>query len=196
MRFVSDSYIALFSHFVPCGVWEAVYIIDGCCATIPTSSRTRPCRPPRPVATGVRARRVAGVRAAAAQAPQVHDFCPRPHRPIGRLLVTALSMVRSSTGPAAHPKAWPWPKPRDAYSAAADAAPGTHRQLLRAALLRVRGTRPSGAAALREIARQALTLRGGVRIEPHGSLRRYDVDGHGSVGGPDLVGTVAERRGA
>lgn len=53
-----------------------------------------------------------------------------------------------------------------------------------------------GAAALREIARQALTLRGGVRIEPHGSLRRYDVDGHGSVGGPDLVGTVAERRGA
>jgi len=23
------SYIALFSHFVPCGAWEAVYIIDG-----------------------------------------------------------------------------------------------------------------------------------------------------------------------
>jgi hypothetical protein len=80
--------------------------------------------------------------------PQVHDFCPRPHRPIGRLLVTALSVVRSSTGPAAHPKAWPWPKPRDAYSAAANAAPGTHRQLLRAALLRVRGTRPSGCCGL------------------------------------------------
>jgi hypothetical protein len=74
VRFVSDSYIALFSHFVPCGVWEAVYIIDGCCATIPTSSRTRPCRPPRPVATGVRARRVAGVRAAAAQAPTSSRF--------------------------------------------------------------------------------------------------------------------------
>ncbi|WP_260850846.1 transposase [Rhodococcus sp. WB9] len=29
MRFVSDSYIALFSHFVPCGAWEAVYIVDG-----------------------------------------------------------------------------------------------------------------------------------------------------------------------
>jgi TnpA family transposase len=29
MRFVSDSYIALFSHFVPCGAWEAVYIIEG-----------------------------------------------------------------------------------------------------------------------------------------------------------------------
>jgi TnpA family transposase len=29
MRFVSDSFIALFSHFVPCGVWEAVFIIDG-----------------------------------------------------------------------------------------------------------------------------------------------------------------------
>lgn len=26
---VSDTYIALFSHFIPCGVWEAVYIIDG-----------------------------------------------------------------------------------------------------------------------------------------------------------------------
>jgi TnpA family transposase len=29
MRFVSDSFIALFSHFIPCGAWEAVYIIDG-----------------------------------------------------------------------------------------------------------------------------------------------------------------------
>jgi hypothetical protein len=29
MRHVSDSYIALFSHFIPCGVWEAVYIIEG-----------------------------------------------------------------------------------------------------------------------------------------------------------------------
>lgn len=26
---VSDNYIALFSHFIPCGVWEAVYIFDG-----------------------------------------------------------------------------------------------------------------------------------------------------------------------
>lgn len=26
---VADSYIALFSHFIPCGVWEAVYILDG-----------------------------------------------------------------------------------------------------------------------------------------------------------------------
>ena len=26
---VADSYIALFSHFIPCGTWEAVYIIDG-----------------------------------------------------------------------------------------------------------------------------------------------------------------------
>jgi TnpA family transposase len=25
---VSDTYIALFSHFIPCGVWEAVYILD------------------------------------------------------------------------------------------------------------------------------------------------------------------------
>ena len=26
---VSDTYVALFSHFIPCGVWEAVYILDG-----------------------------------------------------------------------------------------------------------------------------------------------------------------------
>lgn len=26
---VSDTYIALFSHFIPCGVYEAVYILDG-----------------------------------------------------------------------------------------------------------------------------------------------------------------------
>jgi TnpA family transposase len=26
---IADSYIALFSHFIPCGVWEAVYIIEG-----------------------------------------------------------------------------------------------------------------------------------------------------------------------
>jgi TnpA family transposase len=29
MRHVADSYIALFSHFIPCGVWEAVYLIEG-----------------------------------------------------------------------------------------------------------------------------------------------------------------------
>ncbi len=29
MRHVADSYIALFSHFIPCGVWEAIYIIEG-----------------------------------------------------------------------------------------------------------------------------------------------------------------------
>ena len=28
-RHVSDTYIALFCHFIPCGVWEAVYIIEG-----------------------------------------------------------------------------------------------------------------------------------------------------------------------
>jgi TnpA family transposase len=26
---VSDTYIALFSRFIPCGVWEAVYVLDG-----------------------------------------------------------------------------------------------------------------------------------------------------------------------
>ena len=26
---VSDTYIALFSHFIPCGVWEAIHLLDG-----------------------------------------------------------------------------------------------------------------------------------------------------------------------
>jgi TnpA family transposase len=26
---VADIYVAIFSHFIPCGVWEAVYILDG-----------------------------------------------------------------------------------------------------------------------------------------------------------------------
>ena len=26
---IADNYIALFSHFIPCGVWEAIYILDG-----------------------------------------------------------------------------------------------------------------------------------------------------------------------
>lgn len=26
---VSDTYVALFSHFIPCGTWEAIYIIEG-----------------------------------------------------------------------------------------------------------------------------------------------------------------------
>jgi TnpA family transposase len=29
MRHVSDTYIALFSHFIPCGVWEAIYLFEG-----------------------------------------------------------------------------------------------------------------------------------------------------------------------
>jgi TnpA family transposase len=28
-RHVTNTYIALFSRFIPCGVWEAVYIIEG-----------------------------------------------------------------------------------------------------------------------------------------------------------------------
>jgi TnpA family transposase len=28
-RHISDTYVALFTRFIPCGVWEAVYILDG-----------------------------------------------------------------------------------------------------------------------------------------------------------------------
>jgi TnpA family transposase len=39
---VSDKYIALFSHFIPCGVYEAVAILDGLINNLPTFSRI-PC---------------------------------------------------------------------------------------------------------------------------------------------------------
>nr|WP_317851708.1 Tn3 family transposase [Xanthomonas citri] len=38
---MSDTYVALFSHFIPCGVWEAVYIIDG---LLKNTSPPRPTR--------------------------------------------------------------------------------------------------------------------------------------------------------
>jgi len=38
---VGDDYIALLSHFIPCGVWEAVYILDGDLRTSPASGPTR-----------------------------------------------------------------------------------------------------------------------------------------------------------
>ena len=36
---VSDTYVALFTHFIACGVWEAVYIIDG---LLENASETQP----------------------------------------------------------------------------------------------------------------------------------------------------------
>ncbi|MFJ4843213.1 Tn3 family transposase [Streptomyces sp. NPDC088746] len=49
---VSDTYIALFTHFIPCGVWEAVYIIEGLLKNTARCSRPRCTRyagpePPR-----------------------------------------------------------------------------------------------------------------------------------------------------
>ena len=38
-HYVSDTYIALFSRFIPCGVWEAVYLIEG---LIQQSSKLKP----------------------------------------------------------------------------------------------------------------------------------------------------------
>ncbi len=28
-HYISDTYVALFSRFIPCGVWEAVHLIEG-----------------------------------------------------------------------------------------------------------------------------------------------------------------------
>lgn len=38
-RHISNTYVALFSHFIPCGVWEAVYIIEG---LLRNASETQP----------------------------------------------------------------------------------------------------------------------------------------------------------
>jgi TnpA family transposase len=38
---IADSYIALFTSFIPCGVWEAVHIRDGLLRTGQKFSRTR-----------------------------------------------------------------------------------------------------------------------------------------------------------
>jgi TnpA family transposase len=51
-RHVSNTYIALFSRFIPCGVWGAVYIIEGLLRntsevqpdTIHADTRARRCR--------------------------------------------------------------------------------------------------------------------------------------------------------
>ena len=65
-RLISDTYIALFSHFIPCGVWEAVYILDSLLANeSDVQARPDPCRYPRPEPACLRARGVARVRAAA-----------------------------------------------------------------------------------------------------------------------------------
>jgi Tn3 transposase DDE domain/Domain of unknown function (DUF4158) len=48
---IADNYIALFSHFIPCGVWEAVYIIEGLLRQQSERSRTRSTPTPKARAT-------------------------------------------------------------------------------------------------------------------------------------------------
>jgi TnpA family transposase len=40
-RHIADTYVAIFSHFIPCGVWEAIYIIDG---LLQNKSEVRPTK--------------------------------------------------------------------------------------------------------------------------------------------------------
>src|SRR5436309_14007651 len=50
---VSDTYIALFSHFIPCGVWEAIYILEGLLKnTSDIQLDNGACRYPGPVNPG------------------------------------------------------------------------------------------------------------------------------------------------
>ncbi len=60
---ISDTYVALFTHFIPCGVWEAVYIIEG---LLKNTSEVQPTTVHADtqghVAAGVRPRPPAGLR--------------------------------------------------------------------------------------------------------------------------------------
>ena len=80
-RHVSDTYIALFSRFIPCGVWEAVYILDGLLAN---TSEVQPdaihADTQGPVAAGARVSNAARVRAAAPD-PQLARPELLPSRP-------------------------------------------------------------------------------------------------------------------
>ena len=82
---IADNYIALFSHFIPCGVWEAVYIIEG---LLRNAVRRRaghdPRRHPRPELPRPRARAPVRLRAADPH-PQLegpHVLPPRRGRPL------------------------------------------------------------------------------------------------------------------
>ena len=74
---IADTYIALFSHFIPCGVWEAVYIIEGLLEEpVRRAAGHDSRRHPGPVLPGVRARAPARIRT---HAP--HPQLERPHLP-------------------------------------------------------------------------------------------------------------------
>lgn len=80
---VADTYLALFSRFVPCGVWEAVYLID---SLLQNQSAARPGPGPRrharPVLPSLRTRPSPGDRPAAQdpQLPGPHHLPPPPPR--------------------------------------------------------------------------------------------------------------------
>ncbi|TDC90959.1 DUF4158 domain-containing protein [Nonomuraea deserti] len=76
---IADNYIALFSRFVPCGVWEAVYIIEGLLEQERGGAQGDPCRYARPELPGLRFSASVRVRAAAAY-PQL----PGPDLPPAR----------------------------------------------------------------------------------------------------------------
>ena len=58
---ISDTYIALFSHFIACGVWEAVYILDGLLKTCLPCVRHVVCRYPWAGRTGLWLSRPLGI---------------------------------------------------------------------------------------------------------------------------------------
>nr|WP_066367605.1 Tn3 family transposase [Herbidospora mongoliensis] len=99
-RHVSNTYVALFSRFIPCGVWEAIYIIDG---LLKNTSEIQPdtihADTPRPGAAGLRPRRAAGLRPFAAH-PQLARLgvLPPGRQHPATPTSTRCSATRRSTG--------------------------------------------------------------------------------------------------
>jgi len=117
-RHIADNYIALFTHFIPCGVWEAIYIIEG---LLRNQSDLQPTSihadTQGPVAAGLRAGAAPGIRAAAADTElerpdplpaeqggelPAHRCAVRPGQ-VDQLVADRNALARPAAGRAVHP---------------------------------------------------------------------------------------------
>jgi hypothetical protein len=114
-RHISNTYIALFSHFIPCGVWEAVYIIEGLLKNesdvqpdtihADTQGQSLPGLPPRWVSTccpasgtGTTWSSTGPVRAPGTSTSTPCSATRRSTGPLSRLTGRACSAPRSRSG--------------------------------------------------------------------------------------------------
>ena len=83
---IADSYIALFTSFIPCGVWEAVHILDGLMKNRSVDpARHAPCRHPGPKRAGLR------------PVPAPGHQADAPHAQLGRRHLLPPGQGRSAT---------------------------------------------------------------------------------------------------